>query len=314
MNVRNKACEKLLTARIEQKLKSTARINSILNKIHVARPQARDDVERNPYIPDGALEARSYDKNDPDRKVLQRDIEEENGGAGVYQPDYKDAYILEDEEWKKDIIPELLNGKNVYDFIDADIGEKLKALEDEEERLEKEGFYQSEDEMDDSEAEEIHEKAEWIRNKVKLMKNAARSKKTIKNKPVIPRKMTKRTVSQMESHFSDIGVDASSITAKARAIGSALGAEGQSSGMDVVMGETSAPVVDAARLRRRDQSDRKYDGVGQAKRSKAERLAKNDQRKMNRMARAGEADRHQVVSKIRHLNMGKRGIGKTDWR
>lgn len=316
MAVRNKACEKLLTARIEQKMKSTARINSILNKIHVARPQARDDLDRSPFIPDGAIEARVYDKNDPNRKRLQRDEEEENGGAGVFQPNYKDAYILEDEQWKNDIIPELLNGKNVYDFIDPEIGQKLQALEDEEDRLEKEGFYQSEEEMEDSEAEDIHAKAEWIRNKVKLMRNASRSKKTIKNKPIIPRKMVKRTVSQMESHFDDIGVDASAVTSRARAMGdaAAAAAAASSSGVDVVLGESAATVTDSSRIRRRDQSDRKYDGVGASKRSKAERLAKNDQRKMNRMARAGEGDRHQTVSIIKHLNTGKRGIGKTDRR
>ena len=47
------------------------------------------------------------------------------------------------------MIPEIMDGKNIYDFVDADILEKLKALEKEEEMLE--GL-----EMD-SEDEEIDE-------------------------------------------------------------------------------------------------------------------------------------------------------------
>lgn len=38
-------------------------------------------------------------------------------------------------DWKYDAIPELFNGKNVIDFVDPDIEEKLAELEAEEERL-----------------------------------------------------------------------------------------------------------------------------------------------------------------------------------
>ena len=44
-------------------------------------------------------------------------------------------------------MPEILDGKNIADFIDPDIEEKLEALEREEERLTAEGFYDSEEEM-----------------------------------------------------------------------------------------------------------------------------------------------------------------------
>ena len=40
-----------------------------------------------------------------------------------------------------------MDGKNIADFIDPDILEKLDALEREEEKLEAEGFYESESEM-----------------------------------------------------------------------------------------------------------------------------------------------------------------------
>ena len=54
---------------------------------------------------------------------------------------------MENPEWKFDVIPEIMDGKNVADFIDPDIEEKLEALEREEERLIAEGFYDSEEEM-----------------------------------------------------------------------------------------------------------------------------------------------------------------------
>lgn len=55
--------------------------------------------------------------------------------------------MLANPEWKEDIIPEVMNGKNIADFIDPDIAEKLEALEREEEKLEAEGFYDSEEDM-----------------------------------------------------------------------------------------------------------------------------------------------------------------------
>ena len=40
-----------------------------------------------------------------------------------------------------------MDGKNIADFIDPDIAEKLEALEREEERLQAEGFYDSDSDM-----------------------------------------------------------------------------------------------------------------------------------------------------------------------
>ena len=43
--------------------------------------------------------------------------------------------MLEEEEWKYDKWPEFFGGKNVADFYDPDIEEKLRALEEEEDKL-----------------------------------------------------------------------------------------------------------------------------------------------------------------------------------
>jgi nucleolar GTP-binding protein len=112
------------------------------------------------HIPEGAASKPKYDWADPNRRKLEKDIEQENGGAGVYNVDLKKLYQLKNPEWKYDNIPEIMDGKNVADFIDPDIEAKLEALEREEERLIAEGFYEDADEdMDDESDEELLEQA-----------------------------------------------------------------------------------------------------------------------------------------------------------
>jgi nucleolar GTP-binding protein len=66
-------------------------------------------------------------------------------------------YLLDDDQWKHDVLPEFMDGKNVYDFIDPDIEAKLNALEEEEERLEGEGFYDSDEEIVSSQSNRIND-------------------------------------------------------------------------------------------------------------------------------------------------------------
>lgn len=322
MEVRNHACEKLLASRIENKLKSQARINNVLNKIHVAQPQARDNVERSPYIPESFKNQVKYDPNDPNRRKLAKDIEAENGGAGVYNINLKEKYILEDDDWKNDVMPEILDGKNVYDFLDPDIAAKLQALEEEEERLEREGFYGSDDDddtfegYDADEVNDIRAKAAWIRNKQKTMIKEARNRKSLKNKAIMPRSKLTKSFDEMERHLSTLGHDLTSLQDKHR-----VAAEKNryiETGADVIMNAAASEVAaakDSANGGKLRQSDRLLDGVADgSQRSKADRLSKLQRRERNRNARRGEADRHTTVSLPKHLFSGKRGIGKTDFR
>ncbi|MCP8716718.1 MAG: NOG1 family protein [Asgard group archaeon] len=312
MQVRNHACEKLLTARIEQKLKGTARVNNVLNKIHVAKPQQRDDVERLPHIPDAVKTLSKYDVNDPNRRKLARDIEAENGGAGVFNINLKDKYLLEDEEWKNDVMPEVLDGKNVYDYLDPDIAAKLQALEEEEERLEQEGFYDSDSDIEDEETADIREKAEWIRNKQKTMIIEGRNRKSLKNKAIMPRDQIKKTYNDMEEHMYNIGHDTDKLR---RTLGKEKSSKAMS-GVDILRKNQG---IKASKLAKKkfaaSQTDRLNDGVNDgAMRSQAERLAKMQRRERNRMARQGEGDRHSTAALPKHLFSGKRGIGSTDRR
>lgn len=313
MQVRNQACEKLLTARIEQKLKGTARVNNVLNKIHVARPQARDDLDRSAHIPDAVKELKKYDAEDPSRRKLARDIEAENGGAGVFNINLKDKYLLEDEEWKNDVMPEVLDGKNVYDFLDPDIAAKLQALEDEEEKLEAEGFYDSDSDVEDVEVDEIKEKADWIRDKQKKMIRDARSRKALKNHAIMPRDQVKKSFGEMEEHMYSIGHDT---TALRNRLGKPVDDSKNVSGVDIL--KRNQGISDAKIHKKKapvKQSDRLNDGLNDgALRSQAERLAKVQRRERNRMARQGEGDRHSTAMLPKHLFSGKRGIGTNDRR
>lgn len=88
MDLKNKACDALLEHRVDTKLKGN-KVNSILNRLHVAQPKARDEVVREPFVPDVVKNKKKYDKEDPERRRLERDIEAEEGGAGVYNINMK---------------------------------------------------------------------------------------------------------------------------------------------------------------------------------------------------------------------------------
>ena len=76
-----------------------------------------------------------------DRK-LQKHLEQEL--LEEYKFDDKALYFVKDDE-KYDIIPEIINGKNIADYIDEDIFEKLEQLEKEEELREAAGVYDSDE-------------------------------------------------------------------------------------------------------------------------------------------------------------------------
>lgn len=313
MQVRNKACEKLLTSRIEQKLKGSGRVNNVLNKIHVSKPNARDDIQRDAFIPEAVKLLKKYDINDPNRRVLSKDIEIENGGAGVYNINLKDKYLLDDDEWKNDIMPEILEGKNVYDFIDPDIVVKLKALEEEEEQLEREGFYDSDDdEMNDEslEIDQMREKAQWIRDKQKKMINDARLKKHLSNRAIMPRSKLTKSFGDLENHMYLVGHDTSKLKDKKGKSNKSYNPKGS----DILRSSIEDDIVNGG-IKPLNQTDRLNDGIDDgALRSKAERIVKMERRERNRNSKKGEADRVIGTKMPKHLFSGKRGMGKTDYR
>ena len=300
----------------------TGRLGDVLRRIHVAQPLG--GIVREPYIPEAALNRMKFDKDDPNRPKLMRDIEEENGGPGVFNVNLKQNYLLEDDSWKEDKIPETFNGRNVYDFIDADIEAKLAVLEAEEERLDGEGYYEEDEELADAEEEDVRYKAELIREKRQLIRNENKMRKSLKNRAVIPRSKKAITLNNMERGAPELpgttlqpsqrvrapSADPPVVVAGPAPRRAAIG-DGDAMEVDATPAERLRHSVSTARMRSQSKS-RRDDGVkSETARTDAERLTKLGQKKMNRMARQGEADRHQTASIPKWLVAGKRGMGST---
>ena len=61
--------------------------------------------------------------NDLEKKIDNKfkNVIEANGGTGIYYFPLREEFKLENPEWKYDIWPEFMDGKNVFDFVDKDI-------------------------------------------------------------------------------------------------------------------------------------------------------------------------------------------------
>jgi len=344
MDVRNAACDALLAHRVQAKEK-TKRVDNVANRVRVAVPVPRDGVKREAFIPEAVKTRKVYDKTDPERRRLEKDIEEENGGAGVFSSDVKKNYLLKNDDWKYDVIPEIQDGKNVADFIDPDILDKLEELEAEEERLEKAGFYDSESE-NDSDEEAIRTAASTIRDKKAMIRLKNMDKHKLQNRPMIPRPAQTRTLTDMTEKLKAAGYDPSTLEERAMLLAKAKGMLGQKRGagemeldgeedgedawgsegeddeeMEIEGGEgaatkkrrTSTSIV--SKGKRTPGTDRQVAGLKDAEQAaKAVRLRELAQREPNRMAKASESDRMIRTKMPKHLFSGKRKGGKTNRR
>nr|GAT50424.1 predicted protein [Mycena chlorophos] len=340
MDLKTQACDALLAHRVDNKVKGT-KINSVMNRIHVAQPKPRDDVVRAPFIPDAVKERKKYDKEDPERRPLLRDTELAEGGAGVFNINLKENYILANPEWKNDIIPEIMDGKNIADFIDPDILEKLEALEREEEKLEAEGFYDSEEDMEESEDER-----ERIAARVALAhKIQSQSlKKSKKNQARMPRSTAagRSTLAEMTKRLEEAGLDPSKIRERAQALSAKVGekrkrggdddgdvdmedgdGDGADGWMDVDEDVDMDDATPSKRLKtnsggvakREPRGNRNLAGLrDQQQAARATKLRNLGQRPRNMQARAGEGDRHIPTKMPKHMFAGKRKGGKTQRR
>merc|ERR1712112_501448 len=298
MDVKTKACEMLLQHRVEMKFKSN-KVGTIMNRLHVAEPVARDNKERPPFIPEAAirkrkekLEAKMEDGEEemetsvPKRKT-EREIELEMGDD--YIVDLKKNYDLKDE-WKYDVVPETWQGHNVADFIDPDIMEKLEALEKEEEARERAGFYDSEESEEDEAYEEIKELAGKIRHKKAKMKadqwidNTRKSTLT----RVSVAKKRERSVGRLKREFEELGVtdleveNPESHFNRAKSVSRARPAKKQKLSSDPHRSDSAVP---------RSQS-----GLRDKK--------KGDKKTFARFGKAGESDRRILEKKPKHLFCG----------
>ena len=106
----------------------------------------------------------------------------------TYILDLRKTWDLKNPEEAADIIPEIWEGKNIADFVDPDIMEKLEKLEKEELEREKSGFYKLDALEFDSDDQEIADLAKKIRRKRKINKLEARVEPKSIGRSKLPRK------------------------------------------------------------------------------------------------------------------------------
>jgi len=318
MDVKTKACDLLLQHRVEIKYRSK-KVDTILNRLHVAEPVARDNKERPAFIPEAALKRQKQkleQKMEDDdmetavpKRKTEREIELEEGDD--YVLDLQKNYDLANPDQKYDVIPETWQGHNVADFIDPDIMEKLEKLEAEEEARERAGFYDSEESEVDESYEEIKELAGKIRRKKGEMKADQWIDRT--KKPTLTRtsvaKKRERSVSRLKKEFETLGVTGLAGKEEEAHFNRARSVSRNKPKRQKLSDD---PHRSASVVPRNQSGIRDPDG---SKRAKLQELRKKqDKKNFARMGKAGESDRRILEKKPKHLFCGKRGIGKNDRR
>ena len=271
-------------------LVATNKTDSVMNRLQVFYPTARDGVVRESYIPESVLKERERlaaiiegggggktmmkslkkksrvgyaptkddvhsdtdDEGDDTptesddemmvgssgtaggggkRKKTARELMWENGGPGVWAPDYREQYDLQNPEWRFDAIPQILDGKNIADYFDPDIEEKLRLLEEEEDALQAEYEAANMNKMvddDDYRLDEMEEaQVAEIRDRVKIAR-VYKDRSGGRNRPALPREIrgrikdchdddAKLKPDAIGRRLAKVGVDASAMLERGRA-------------------------------------------------------------------------------------------------
>nr|XP_034985280.1 nucleolar GTP-binding protein 1 isoform X1 [Zootoca vivipara] len=306
IQVKTEACDRLLAHRVDTKMKGN-KVHDVLNRLHLAVPSKRDNKERPPFIPEGALLRKKRMEVDAPKKKLEKDIEMEMGDE--YVLDLKKYWDLMNPSEKYDKVPEIWEGHNIADYIDPDIMKKLEQLEEEEELRQAAGEYDSDSESDDEEMMSIRQLAQQIREKKKLRMLASKEKDT--QGPKMPRTARKVERKTLEKEMTDLGLD---MTGKNGAHYVAQARRSRSVTRKRKR-EESVPPTSVARSRSSSRTPRDVSGLRDVKMvKKTKTMMKKAQTKMNRLGRKGEGDRHVFDLKPKHLFSGKRKSGTNQRR
>lgn len=367
--VKSQACEKLLASRVDARV-SGKKIEGVMNRLQVFHPTPRDNVERGAYIPEtvqdaiaegtiGSVDhkpkrsrtgyAPTVDDADDDadmgtQRKLTRDLMWENGGPGVWAPDYREQYDLKDDEWKFDAIPEIIDGKNVADYIDPDISKKLADLEMEEEQLIKELEAQRMGEEPESDLDSEEEAAvDAIRDRKAIIRKMSQVNRS-ENKPVVPRTMRGRTKDMhqpgdrdkdvIKAKMDKLGVDTSKMLERGRSMDRESGrkrgrsrvrrSDRDAEDSDDEMEDVSMSKTQAKKKKRSKSEAAKREASvsrGHSKPRDPSQVGLHSEsavkaaKKLDRQARkgwsggAGEGDNRKSVHLVKWMNTGKKRMG-----
>lgn len=360
--VKATACDRLLATRVESRI-SGKKVDNVMNRLQVFHPEARDSLERDICIPESVkaqagkkksksrigyaprkedeLDGDDEQMNDGTVKKTARDLMWENGGPGVWAPDYREQYDLKDPEWRFDAIPEILDGKNIMDYVDPDIDAKLAALEKEEDQLaaESEAAAMGDDESDLDEEEEAT--VEAIRDKKKLFHMMSHVNKS-ENKPMMPRAIRGRAKDkhdrgalnseEIRKKMDGYGVDTSTMIEESRKRGRTRDKRRsrQISDDEIEDMDTEGMTSKQIKKQKRDKSEKKKrehslarshsrprepSQVGlkdETAASVAKKLDKQGRKKW--FGASGEGDHTKSVHLVKWMNTGKKRMGTTNKR
>jgi len=364
--VKATCCDLLLRDRVEQKIGSK-KVEGILNRLHVAEARPRDGRARETCIPESVRAQRqaraSMDvdhgapgapKAAPEgpggvlgtgRRTL-RDLQEASGGAGVFSFPYQEHWDLRNAEWKFDVVPEIMDGKNIADFVDPDIEARLQQLEAEEERLMEIAHAEAAARMDDeptAEEAETAALAERIRVKKRLLVAKHRLAKGA-NRPRVPRSKgsapPERNVANLQKQLGEVGVrlgreDLQNARKRGRSMsrarlrgdededdGSRRPSKRRSADMDPEERREAKLARSRSRVAIRGESrsasrprSRSVAGLrDESQAREADKILKSKQRLRNSYGKVGESDRRIALKREKWMLTGKRGVGKTDRR
>lgn len=316
IDVKEKACSLLLAQRVEMKMKGK-QVPGMINRLHVARPKPRDNKKREATVPEGVLERRAQNMSAEKMEEEKPQMVITIGGPSAYEvdPDWnpqihdtedlRDNYQLSNEEWKYDVVPEIVDGMNISDFIDPDIEELLDRLEAEEiEQLQElEAAMQEDDDVELTEEERAL--LQEVQEAKTILIKESRLKQKLNTAPM-PRKYNTSgtTVKDFEQHLSDMGIDPTSAVERARS---------KSRGRSIK--RHSDPTPSVGKKRTREVAFSPGSGLRDERQQKiAKIMERNSQKKRNQDGRTGEGDRRIWIKNQKHLLSGKRGIGGSDRR
>merc|ERR1712130_955353 len=336
MNVRNEACDLLLSHRIEIKTSSSGKqMENVQNRLFVAQPIKRDNKIRASVKVPPSLKK--------DKKSIKQ-IENEQGGPGVFNFDTRQHWNLKNDEWKFDPIPQFYDGHNIADFYQKNIDKELNDLEEEEEKREMNDLMMIDQNEDDQHELSADDQllARFIRRKHYLMrKETAHQTKMRSSRPQIPRTDKKMPLKQMRDSLEDLGINIQKVSAsvkeeESKKDESLYHRRGRSRARDLSLKPTNQSLQtnkneagldfqELSRMQRRSKSRSKSMPRSRSKSksrppskgissSSASHTAQVLKRKaimsLNKRGKVHESDRHIYNPKPLHLFKGKKRTGR----
>jgi len=266
---KNTACEHLLTQRVEVKMQEQ-RMEEFRKMLEIRRPAEDPEHKR-------VQQTEEFGVRERTQKQMQKEAEER---GEKFWPDLNKGYFVR-EDWKYDRIPEIMDGKNIADFVDAEIEAKLAKLEEEEDYYIEKVYGKKYNLLDPSERGK--------KQKIINAKIIARKKKDIRKRASVPERLQVTALcKKTEMKEKEASADASAGEAAEK--------------------ENAGKVVE----KRKDAGNQVMSLTAKEKKYLAER--EKYVKDVLFREKKGESDRVHLTERPKHLFSGKRSNGKAQRR